>query len=181
MPAAKTGFLAGGIAVLVALLVLRIASEILIPFNFLLDFIADSVIRQMLKLPDIFADFIFSSTNPFRTVVPFIVLGYIIIGGVLGVWANVGGPAQMQPRAIAGGAILFFISFGIVFTAGGHYANYHLIELLIGLAVSFLAFAITLRWLLAPGEQPVKWPLAGLLALISLGFIVGEVWLDNPL
>lgn len=181
MPAAKTGFPAGGIAVLVALLVLRIASEVLIPFNFLLDFISDSVLRHMVRQPEIFGDFIFSSTNPFRTIVPYIVLGYIVIGGVLGVWANVGQPAQMQSRAIVGGTILFLISFGIIFSAGGHYADYYLIELVIGLAVSFLAYAITLRWLLAPGEQPVKWPLAGLLALISFGFIVGEVWLDNPL
>lgn len=181
MPAPRTGFLAGGIAVLVALLVLRIASEILIPFNFLLDFISDSVLRNLVNQRNFFINYIFGGTDPVGRILPFIIVGYIVVGGVLGVWANGANLARIRLRSLAGAAVLFSISYAIVILGGGHYATYYQSEIIIGLMVSFLAFAATLMWLLKDDERPMKWSLGGLVALISLGFIIGEVWLDNPM
>ena len=174
-PSAKTGFLAGGIAALVALLSLRILSEQVIPFNLLLDVLTDSVMRHIGYRPGWFGDFLWGS-HTLAKLVGLIVLGYLLVGGALGSWSGAA-PAMLQRRVIASGFILFLLVFLLLVSASGMYLRSFAMEIYFAMAVSSVLYAMVLGWLLNAGDVVLKWQVGALLALISVGLIVGELWL----
>lgn len=170
---AKQGMVAGGIAIFCALLTMRVLSEWLLPFSSMMRVLVDASARQLSRTSEFFWEFIYNG-NPVARVTVIVVVVLLVLGSLIGAWAAAG-PGQTSPRAVTGAAVLFGLTTLLIFAAKGTTYTYLRSEILLTLALSYLVFALVLTWLLKPAESNGKWQLGGLLSVISVAMIIGEI------
>ena len=164
--------LAGGIAMMIALLAMQLISRVLGPWLLLTEFMAGMTMRRLLGFTGELARFLLHE-NPTLRVTLFLVVLFLAAAVGLGTWTNQE-PNQLNQRVMQAAAILLFATFTLVYLADSGTLQYFLQEVLLTLALSSLVFAVVLHRLLEPNTNQTRWRIAGAVAVIGLFVIVRD-------
>lgn len=171
----KSGVLAGGIAMIAALLAMRFVSTAIGPRPLLTEIMAGITLQNLLLGTGEFVRFIFSGNARVRIVVCLIIV-FLTVGAALGSWIG-SAPYELRSRAIQSAAILFFVTITLMYLGDSRYLEWFLQEIAITLAVAFVVYAWVVHWLLQPEDSQRRWSIGGIIALVGAITLARDVWM----
>lgn len=166
--------LAGGMAMMIALLAMQLISQALGPHPMLTQSMTGMTMRRLIGFSGEFSNFLLSGPRLNRITITLLVI-FLITGAGLGNWANQN-PGQLNQRVMQAAAILFFVTITLIYLGDSRMLEYYLQEILLTLALSFLAYAVVLHRLLEPSANQTRWKIAGTAAVFGLILILRETW-----
>lgn len=167
----RDGMLAGGIAMMAALLAMQLVSRVTGPFLLLTEYAAPLAYRKMMGLSGELARFLMSGSPHFSRIVLALMIIFLLLGAGLGRWASAN-TGQLGQRAMQAAATILFITLTLLYVADSRWLEYFLQETAITMALSCLVFAFVLNWLLQEGSNLLRWRIGGLVAMISFVVIL---------
>lgn len=162
----RNGMLAGGIAMMAALLAIQLISRVTGPYLLLTEYFAPLTYQKLMGLSGEFARFLMSGGPHFSRIVLFLVIIFLLVGAGLGRWANANTGALGQ-RAMQAAATILFVTLTLLYIADSTWLEYFLQEIAITVALSCLVFAFVLNWLLQVGSNETRWKIGGFVAMVS--------------
>lgn len=163
--------LAGGIAMMAALLAMQLVSRVTGPYLLLTEYFAPLTYRKMIGLSGELARFLMSGGPHFSRIVLALMIIFLLVGAGLGRWASAN-PGQLGQRVMQAAATVLFTMLTLLYVADSSWLEYYLQEVAITVAVSCLVFAFVLNWLLQEGSNLLRWRIGGLIAMISFVVIL---------
>lgn len=168
-PMGRNGMLAGGIAMMAALLAIQLISRVTGPYLLLTEYFAPLIYQQLLGLSGEFARFLMSGGPHFSRIILLLVIIFLLVGAGLGRWASAN-PSQLGQRVMQAAATILFVTLTLLYIADSTWLEYFLQEIAITVALSCLVYAFMLNWLLQEGSNHLRWRIGGIVAMMS--FIV---------
>lgn len=174
-PSGREGMIAGGMAMLAALLAMQLLSRIIGPQPMLTDYLAPLAQDGIDSLPGDFTRFLMNGDDNFSRMVVLLMVLLVMIGAGLGTWSNAT-PGFISQRAMQSAAIVLFGSLALLYIADRQTVENYLQQIAITLALSCLVFAFTLNWLLQANLSPHRWRIGVAVSLISVIVIGYDVF-----
>lgn len=166
--------LAGGIAMMAALLAMQLISRVLGPYIMLTEYLAPLMFRELIGLSGEFARFLMSGGPNYSRIVIFLVVIFLLAGAGLGHWAN-SNTDMLGQRVMQAAAIVLFVTLILLYIADSNWLEAFLQEIAITIALSCLVFAFMLNWLLEKNSTALRWRIGGVISLLSLIVIVHDM------
>lgn len=157
-------------AMMIALLAMQLISRVLGPDLFLTGYLKFSVMRWTIDFTGGIMRFLWGGSPPLRFTMA-IVIVFLVAGAWLGKWVNQEADQSSQ-RVLQAAALLFFTTFTVVYLLDFGVLEFHLQEILLTLAISFLVYAIVLSRLISPMVSETWWRAAAAVSVISLAVII---------
>lgn len=172
----RNGWLAGGIAMMAALLAIQLISRVIGPYLLLTHYFAPLTYQKLQGLSGEFARFLMSGGPHFSRIVIFLVIIFLLVGGGLGGWAS-RGTSVLAQRVMQAAATILFATLTLLYVADSTWLEFFLQEIAITVALSCLVYAVVLNWLLQEGSSENRWRIGGAISVLSFLVIAYDSYL----
>lgn len=170
----RTGLMAGGIAMMTAILVMQLVSLVLGPDPLFTFIMPNTLLGELIRYTGGLANFLTSGNVLVRSVVTLLII-FLALGAILAAWAD-DANYVLRDRVMQAAALLFFITFTLMYLSSSWHMKYFLQPIMIALAIGFLAYAVVVYWLLEPGTTRQRWMICTGIAGASLIHLAWELW-----
>lgn len=173
-PTTRDGMLAGGMAMLAALLAMQLISRVLGPRLMLTEYFGGLMFINLVGYSGELARFLLSGGPSYSRIVGFLVIFFLIVGTWLGRWV-IADTKFLAQRVMQAAATILFATLIVLYLVDSAYFDYFLQEVAITLALSFFVFAYVLHWLLTNTDHANRWRIGGIISIASVVIIIRDV------